>query len=36
MEAGYKFQYDKRTNESRGWVDKMVYKRLSIKIGVLF
>ncbi len=36
MEAGYKFQYDKRTNEFRGWVDKMVYKRLSIKFGVLF
>jgi len=36
MEAGYKFQYDKRTNEFRGWVDKMVFKRMSIKFGVLF
>ena len=36
MEAGYKFQWDQRTNERRGWVDKIIYKRLSLKIGVLF
>ena len=36
VEAGYKFQYDKRTNERNGFADKITYKRLSLKVGLLF
>jgi hypothetical protein len=36
LEAGYKFQYDKRTDERRNTVDKITYRRLALKVGLLF
>jgi hypothetical protein len=36
LEAGYKFQYDKRVNERWNSIDKIVYKRLALKFGILF
>lgn len=36
MEAGYKFQYETRTNDWNESVDNIVYRRLSLKFGVLF
>lgn len=36
LEAGYKFQYDKRVNETANYVDKIIFKRLSLKFGILF
>ncbi len=35
-EAGYKFQYDRRTDDRNNTVDKIIYKRLALKIGLLF
>lgn len=36
MEAGYKFQYHRRHNEWNNSTDKIIYKRLALKLGVLF
>ena len=36
VEAGYKFQYDQRTNERNNTVDKIIFKRLALKVGLLF
>ena len=36
LEAGYKFQYDTRINSRSNLTDKLVFKRLALKFGVLF